>query len=1106
MRLIALVNRRNEAYHAEIEAVVDALLASDFLLTPSNHQLMMNTISCITEEVQPTDGFLATKCSQLITKLGKLCVLPPDRTVIDGIRWCIRVLRECTSINVLHILGALEVLFRANGNLIQTPEDLFAEDGLFRKYLGSEPVLFSTTPEVQLMVVKCMKSLLLTSTKKLSPTLTERIHELLIGLLSRIYDQCGDICHCQIVLKSLLCLERIFEVSTDVVRSNHLGDLLGIIKSYMFYGLPSFGSEAPRRLYSMTLSLACSQSSNVNVERGAKAIRLRKGKTSRPGQASDEDDNSKGLPAELPAAYQQQRTTESEVPGAEMEMNSLFKLKLEKSRVRAQALAFLGLIVKETDHKVMFGFWRWFLPDGPNPACHLNIVSSLRQDPFQCVRMEAINVLIYMLCGSRKYLCQAESSEKTSGSFRPFSLLLGDMVTELHSSLYSAVLTERSTTVVVHLLRCIAKLVQNTTYHRLAPGLLTKLIMIVSKFMSHKVWTVQVASLTALGSVISITPAVKEVEVSLMETLATIEKRVDQLELISGEENSLARFESVLRRNLQGTLDGKHITQEEDIPWVLEVCLLNLGLWVDPHAMEPTTISLIPPVTVRVESLQVLTCLAKNYFQLVVLKYLDYFVKAILIGVSDPDINVHLHAGKTIQAIGSAFTQLGAPHMDVGDLCDDARRRSTEEEEEEEEEDVDVAETTFGAAVSRDWILSTDEGGGRAIVQQGLSFWNKMLTGPVSSLLENRPETSLHATGCQCLASIDKNIFELLDPIQQQEIIGALVGRAEDKDLTVRAEAVHSLGIVIHFPSVRNDIHVFDFTEKVLINVENESMNVRASASWALSNLSEVLVLNEADRNQKIPHAFMRELLVGSIRLASSSEKLQVGSVRALGNLLMLIDTHMIMDSELRRLTIAAVKLLIHLTWTSRNMKTRWNACYSLGNMMKNTSLYDKSEIDWQCLVFPALMDVVKNSVHFKVRTGAATALRAPTERWKYGQYFMDVWRALVVGLETSQNLSDYTEYSHQEHLRDEICYTICHLTVLLSSNDVERIPRVLLGHLDNLPGYFKKFQENILPEKADLLLSATNHLRVMMESPELFVDDISGPGMLLRILVHSVV
>lgn len=60
------------------------------------------------------------------------------------------------------------------------------------------------------------------------------------------------------------------------------------------------------------------------------------------------------------------------------------------------------------------------------------------------------------------------------------------MVRELHQSLCLALAMENSIPVITQLLKCLAALVQNTPYHRLEPGLITRVVRNVKPHLRHK--------------------------------------------------------------------------------------------------------------------------------------------------------------------------------------------------------------------------------------------------------------------------------------------------------------------------------------------------------------------------------------------------------------------------------------------------------------------------------------------------------------------------------------------------------------------------------------------------------------------------------------------
>jgi len=114
---------------------------------------------------------------------------------------------------------------------------------------------------------------------------------------------------------------------------------------------------------------------------------------------------------------------------------------------------------------------------------------------------------------------------------------------------------------------------------------------------------------------------------------------------------------------------------------------------------------------------------------------------------------------------------------------------------------------------------------------------------------------------------------------------------------------------------------------------------------------------------------------------------------------------------------------------------------------------------------------------NFKVRINAALALSCPSNRDLYGPHFYIIWTSLLKALENTQNVDDFSEYNHRDHLVEQICLTMGHLTTLLTPNDLVHIQDNTLFHLDLLKLQMHRVLERLVPEKSTVLLSAATHL-----------------------------
>ncbi|KAJ8927250.1 hypothetical protein NQ314_020301 [Rhamnusium bicolor] len=189
-------------------------------------------------------------------------------------------------------------------------------------------------------------------------------------------------------------------------------------------------------------------------------------------------------------------------------------------------------------------------------------------------------------------------------------------------------------------------------------------------------------------------------------------------------------------------------------------------------------------------------------------------------------------------------------------------------------------------------------------IDQCLLFWQTLLNGSLMELLQCEQHPILRAVGCDCLGSIGSHIFEQLpDP-----------------------------GFVV------------DTAESIYRTLKDDNLMVRVKASWSLGNLSDALVLNSksGETFEEIPEALILKLLQASISGATDNDKIKMNAVRAIGNLLQLITPQLIRKAMFVEVAEQAFSALVKNCTTGSNMKVRWNACYALGNAMKNSALYQE--------------------------------------------------------------------------------------------------------------------------------------------------------------------
>lgn len=85
-------------------------------------------------------------------------------------------------------------------------------------------------------------------------------------------------------------------------------------------------------------------------------------------------------------------------------------------------------------------------------------------------------------------------------------------------------------------------------------------------------------------------------------------------------------------------------------PWLLEKCLRNLKAI-------PTKRNDNVPAPVKLESLQVISVMCRNYFRELLAPHLLLISKGIEICLADKYVDLKLHTGRTIDSIGHSMQQ-----------------------------------------------------------------------------------------------------------------------------------------------------------------------------------------------------------------------------------------------------------------------------------------------------------------------------------------------------------------------------------------------------------------------------------------------------------------
>lgn len=111
---------------------------------------------------------------------------------------------------------------------------------------------------------------------------------------------------------------------------------------------------------------------------------------------------------------------------------------------------------------------------------------------------------------------------------------------------------------------------------------------------------------------------------------------------------------------------------------------------------------------------------------------------------------------------------------------------------------------------------------------------------------------------------------------------------------------------------------------------------------------------SDASIDQISEHLLWR-LFEITVPACSDNDKVRTNAARILGNLLRLIKPNQIVVEKWQIVCYDAIKKLCDqakLNGTNWNMKVKWNACYAIGNFMKNAVMFDlqSNQFCWQVI------------------------------------------------------------------------------------------------------------------------------------------------------------
>lgn len=99
--------------------------------------------------------------------------------------------------------------------------------------------------------------------------------------------------------------------------------------------------------------------------------------------------------------------------------------------------------------------------------------------------LQATSLIVY---GTKQFLQQADGMGRTPSTFMPFSVVLADRIRVMYAMLTQAVANESSLPVLTQVLKCLAVLIQATTFNKFKQptGMVAEFVVYVRRLMHHR--------------------------------------------------------------------------------------------------------------------------------------------------------------------------------------------------------------------------------------------------------------------------------------------------------------------------------------------------------------------------------------------------------------------------------------------------------------------------------------------------------------------------------------------------------------------------------------------------------------------------------------------
>ncbi|KAH8411798.1 hypothetical protein KR215_011263, partial [Drosophila sulfurigaster] len=687
-------------------------------------------------------------------------------------------------------------------------------------------------------------------------------------------------------------------------------------------------------------------------------------------------------------------------------------------KLRLAALQLLGAVTKQLPRRLLYGYWHALFPsNSAGDADHL-LQLGANDGNVRC-RALALQLAAQLYYGSKPFLSQANDTTAPS-NYTPFALSLASSVLAAYGQLTGILQREFAPPVLTQCLKCLAVLVQATPFDQLQMGFVYEFVPHVKKLARHMDTGVKVSALLVMEMLVATTRLTQEIACAvglpLSERKAVVERQRHNVRA-APEFEQLCDSEEEAEEEQEEQEQLPNPATQPSIPrnsWLLRLVLRYLDC---PGSAAP----------LRLECLQVILAMATHFALL--RDHLARLAAVLSAALADASLDVRLYGARCLDAVGFQMA------------------RQAQEQQQTDEEQLQL--------------------------QQHLLFWQRLLQSIYVAYLAANSAT-LKCALCDALSNMGVCSFERLPQPQRNALLAFLLGCSSDDaaDPLVRAAALRALAVYVLQPTLRADlVFVEHAAELALRLIGDPQLAVRIKAAWALGNISDALDHAQLEQEEHISQSLLMRLIEAAVAACSDHDKVRANAVRALGNLLRLL------PSAEHELMLRAMSKLLDCVRAAGSAKVKWNACYALGNLVRNRSLFASSG-SLAGTLFTTLGQLIVQHANFKVRINATAVLLQIEHRADFGQHYAGMWAALVAATERSNALDTFVEYNHRDGLQQQLCLAMAHMLARARPDDLLTCRQAMESQLEAISGTWRRVAYRILPEQATALFNCGSMLQ----------------------------